>query len=139
MLRAILRNAGIKPSRLISAIRGWQDYLRDRTEYKQAAQIHEWAWGSELPMLTERYESSGALGAYFHQDQQVARWIYEASPQRHVDVGSRLDGFIGSLSVFRPVEVKLSLCGSPRPLRLVCSSRSLFPTTRRPCLPRMGP
>jgi hypothetical protein len=105
MLRAILRNAGIQPSRLISAIRGWRDYLRDRAEYKKAAHTHGWAWGQELPMLTERYESSGALGAYFHQDQQVARWIYEASPQRHVDVGSRLDGFIGSLSVFRPVEV----------------------------------
>ncbi len=35
----------------------------------------------------------------------MARWIFEAAPVRHVDIGSRLDGFIGSLSVFREVEV----------------------------------
>jgi len=45
------------------------------------------------------------LGTYFYQDQLVARWIHEDSPSRHVDVGSRLDGFVGSLSVFREVEV----------------------------------
>ncbi len=56
-------------------------------------------------MLTEQDEESGALGAYFHQDQRVANWVYEASPERHVDVGSRLDGFIGSLSAFRKVKV----------------------------------
>lgn len=55
-------------------------------------------------MLTEWEENAGSLGAYFFQDQVVARWIYEANPGRHVDVGSRLDGFIGCLSVFREVE-----------------------------------
>jgi hypothetical protein len=105
MLRAISRNAGISMSRIISAIGGWRRYQRDRAEYKQAMQSNGWVWGPELPMLMERDEDSGALGAYFHQDQRVARWIYQASPTRHVDVGSRLDGFIGSLSVFRDVEV----------------------------------
>ena len=56
-------------------------------------------------MLTEWHDNAGSLGAYFHQDQTVARWIYEAAPQRHVDVGSRIDGFIGSVSVFRNVDV----------------------------------
>ena len=64
-----------------------------------------WPVTKELPMLSEWDESSGAIGAYFLQDQCVARWIHEAAPIRHVDVGSRLDGFIGSLSVFREVEV----------------------------------
>lgn len=62
-------------------------------------------WGKELPILTEWDESSGSLGAYFFQDQLVARWIHGHGPTRHIDVGSRLDGFIGSLSVFREVEV----------------------------------
>jgi len=56
-------------------------------------------------MLTEWNESSGSLGAYFFQDQLVAGWIHETNPIRHVDVGSRLDGFIGHLSIFRQVEV----------------------------------
>lgn len=105
MIRAILRNAGISMSRLISAVRGWYHYLSDRADYKKAMQSNGWTWGPELPMLMERDEDSGTLGAYFLQDQLVARWIYEASPTRHVDVGSRLDGFIGSISVFREVEV----------------------------------
>lgn len=56
-------------------------------------------------MLGEWDESAGALGPYFFQDQLAARWIYEHSPARHVDIGSRIDGFIGHLSVFREVEM----------------------------------
>jgi hypothetical protein len=63
------------------------------------------SWGRELPILGEWHEASGDPGAYFFQDQLVARWIYEALPIRHVDIGSRIDGFIGHLSVFREVEV----------------------------------
>jgi hypothetical protein len=61
--------------------------------------------GSDLPILTEWDDTSGSIGAYFLQDRTVARWIYDSKPQRHVDVGSRLDGFVGILSVFREVEV----------------------------------
>lgn len=105
MLRAILRNAGIQPRRLLSAFRGWQRYVRDRATFRAMAGTNAPRWGRELPMLSEWDETSGSLGGYFHQDQLVARWIHDAKPLRHVDVGSRLDGFIGSLSVFREVEV----------------------------------
>ncbi len=105
MIRAILRNAGVQPRRLIAALRGWRRYSRDREAFSLADKPGAFPWGNELPILTEWDEASGSLGAYFYQDQLVARWIYEASPVRHVDIGSRLDGFIGSLSVFREVEV----------------------------------
>jgi hypothetical protein len=105
MLRAILRNAGIRPDRLIRAIRDWPGYVRERSAFRQMPGADDMPWGRELPILAERNESSGSLGAYFHQDLTVARWIHQASPSRHVDVGSRLDGFIGSLAVFREVEV----------------------------------
>ncbi|HEX7261140.1 MAG TPA: DUF268 domain-containing protein [Luteolibacter sp.] len=104
MLRALLRNAGIRPQ-FAAVIRGWSRYVRDRKAFRYAARDSGWAWGRELPILTEWDEASGSLGAYFFQDQVVARWIHEAGPSRHVDVGSRLDGFIGSLSVFREVDV----------------------------------
>lgn len=105
MLRAIVRNAGISPHRLIRAIRGWPSYVRDRSAFRGMPGSATMAWGPELPILGEDDEPCGALGAYFHQDLTVARWIHEANPRRHVDVGSRLDGFIGSLAVFREVEV----------------------------------
>lgn len=105
MLRAVLRNAGIHPRRILSALRVWRRYVRDRAAFRRTGNQNAFAWGKELPILTEWDESSGALGTYFYQDQLVARWIHEDSPSRHVDVGSRLDGFVGSLSVFREVEV----------------------------------
>ena len=50
-------------------------------------------------------ESGTATGHYFHQDLLVAQWIFEANPARHVDVASRVDGFVAHLAVFREVEV----------------------------------
>lgn len=42
---------------------------------------------------------------YFIQDLYVAQKIYEKNPLKHVDVGSRVDGFIAHLATFRSVEV----------------------------------
>lgn len=118
MIRAILRNAGIQPQRILSALRAWRRYQRDRAKFRRMSGTDAPRWGRELPILTEWDESSGSLGAYFHQDQTVARWIHDAKPVRHVDVGSRLDGFIGSLSVFREVEV-LDIRPQPQRVRNV--------------------
>jgi len=57
-------------------------------------------------MLTDRFDPGGdASGHYFHQDLIVARRIFERDPRKHVDVGSRIDGFVAHLAVFRQVEV----------------------------------
>lgn len=95
---------GWYPKRTMAAFGKLRWYLRDRAAFRAQAG-GEFPWARTQPMLDERDESSGSLGAYFHQDLCVARWIHEANPCRHVDVGSRLDGFIGHLSVFREVEV----------------------------------
>jgi hypothetical protein len=65
MLRAILRNAGIHPWRLASAVRGWRRYVRDRAAFRNATDSTAMPWGDELPMLTEWNEASGSLAAYF--------------------------------------------------------------------------
>jgi hypothetical protein len=57
------------------------------------------------PCLLDRDAEASSLGEYFWQDLHVARRIIEAAPQRHVDVGSRIDGFIAHLACVRPVEV----------------------------------
>lgn len=99
-----LRTFGLDPRRTISSLRGVAKYLRDRRAMR-AASGGEFRWGESLPMLNEWHEASGELGAYFQQDLLVARWIHHAAPRRHIDVGSRIDGFIGHLAVFREVEV----------------------------------
>ncbi|MBN2395565.1 MAG: DUF268 domain-containing protein [Candidatus Atribacteria bacterium] len=50
-------------------------------------------------------QAGKAKGHYFHQDILVARKIYERNPENHYDIGSRIDGFIGHLLVFRKVIV----------------------------------
>src|SRR3982074_960474 len=58
------------------------------------------------PVLSDWSDQAGAVAsrAYFYQDLLVARRIYEARPQRHVDVGSRFDGFVAHVAVFREID-----------------------------------
>lgn len=105
MIRAILRNAGVRPQAFLAAVRGWRRYVGERRRFRGMPGASQMAWGREMPILTEASEASGSLGAYFQQDVTVARWIYEDGPRRHLDVGSRIDGFVGHLSIFREVEV----------------------------------
>ncbi len=59
-----------------------------------------------MPMLSDYRGNAGiAKGPYFHQDLWAARKIFRCRPQRHLDIGSRVDGFISHLLVFMDVEV----------------------------------
>ena len=44
-------------------------------------------------------------GHYFHQDLLVANFIFEKNPIKHVDVGSRIDGFVAHVASFRSIDV----------------------------------
>lgn len=56
------------------------------------------------PILNESWQEAGIQNwVYFHQDLWAARKIYCGHPTRHVDVGSRVDGFISHLLIFMPV------------------------------------
>ena len=59
-----------------------------------------------MPMLADYDDQAGeARGHYFHQDLLVARLIHQASPARHIDVGSRIDGFVAHVAAFRDIEI----------------------------------
>jgi hypothetical protein len=58
------------------------------------------------PILFEKTATAGAAsGHYFHQDLLVAKQIHEHAPQTHLDIGSRIDGFVAHVAAFRPIEV----------------------------------
>jgi SAM-dependent methyltransferase len=103
-LNTWLRSFGIDLKRTISTATNLPRFLAERHQFRSQLP-NDFAWGTDLPILDERGASSGTLGAYFHQDGLVAKWIFENAPKRHVDIGSRIDGFIGHLAVFREVEV----------------------------------
>lgn len=93
---------GLDPRTFIRSIFGLPLYIRDlikfTSKYKGSLRI--------LPCLQDRFEDSGfTKSEYFWQDLLVARTIFEKKPVKHVDVGSRIDGFIAHLASFREVEV----------------------------------
>lgn len=56
------------------------------------------------PILCESHQEAGVRDwTYFRQDLWAARKIYCRRPAQHVDIGSRVDGFISHLLVFMPV------------------------------------
>ncbi len=56
------------------------------------------------PVLGESDAPAGEVTWYFHQDLWAARKVHAARPDRHVDVGSRIDGFVAHVLAFMPVE-----------------------------------
>ena len=44
-------------------------------------------------------------GHYFHQDLLVAKFINAQNPKRHIDIASRVDGFVAHVASFREIEV----------------------------------
>jgi len=95
---------GIDPKQFGSAMSSLREYCQGYRQIRD--QLGRWAPIALTPYLHERSENAGTVtGHYFWQDMLVAKRIRLASPARHVDVGSRIDGLITHLRVFRDVEV----------------------------------
>jgi SAM-dependent methyltransferase len=98
---------GIDVSKMKMFVKGLSSYLKDKKELtQQKGHDTQFPFGSKRPVFEDRFAESGsASGHYFHQDLLVAQKIYENKPVRHVDIGSRTDGFIAHVAVFREIEV----------------------------------
>jgi SAM-dependent methyltransferase len=107
MLQVVTLNGGGSPLAFVRALRGLPAFVRDAAKYRGAQDGGSFALslGGLFPVLGERYEGTGALGHYFHQDLWAARKIRAAHPAKHLDIGSRVDGFVAHLLVFMPVTV----------------------------------
>ncbi len=93
---------GFDPQRFLLSLQGLPRFLYDWWKFRQDY-TGALTW---MPCLHDRYEEGGITKSeYFWQDLIVARWINEAQPQKHVDVGSRVDGFVAHVASFREIEV----------------------------------
>jgi hypothetical protein len=93
---------GFDPRIFLRSLRGLPAYFFDRAAFRKA-----YAGKMKImPCLHDRYEEGGATkNEYFWQDLLVARSIHEAKPVKHVDIGSRVDGFVAHIASFRDCEV----------------------------------
>ncbi|WP_288731364.1 DUF268 domain-containing protein [uncultured Parabacteroides sp.] len=58
------------------------------------------------PYYEDVVDNAGiSKGAYFFQDIYVAQRIYLNNPVRHMDVGSRIDGFVAHVASYRKIDV----------------------------------
>lgn len=86
-----------------SVVKYARDFRRFREELGPSK---EWPFGDSWPIINEWHQAGGvASGDYFHQDIWAARKIFERNPARHIDVGSRVDGFVAHVACFREIEV----------------------------------
>lgn len=93
---------GIDPRISFRSLRGLPRYIHDYFSFRST-----YAGCMELkPCLHDRHEEGGATNSeYFWQDLLVARKIFEINPEKHVDIGSRVDGFVAHVASFREIEV----------------------------------
>ena len=93
---------GLNPRHFIYSILGMLRYVRDLFKFRK--QYHGKI--ELMPCLHDWYEEGGSTkNEYFWQDLYVAQNINLIKPLTHVDIGSRVDGFVAHVASFRNIEV----------------------------------
>ena len=58
------------------------------------------------PYIHDWWEEAGAMKTeYFIQDLYVAKRIKKSGPNKHVDIGSRIDGFVANVASFMEIQI----------------------------------
>lgn len=99
---------GFQPLMFANALKSTPRFLNEMRKFRkhQAWRSFEIEIAELWPCMNEyRCEAGTASGHYFHQDLWFARKIYALRPARHIDIGSRIDGFIAHLLVFMEVTI----------------------------------
>lgn len=107
MIRNLLfisRQFGFDPIKLLRAIRFIPKYTHNIISYTLMNKGFRLV--SLSPTLNDFEDSAGsASGHYFWQDLIAAQWIYSRKPRHHLDIASRIDGFVAHIATFMPIEV----------------------------------
>jgi hypothetical protein len=97
-----LRELGLDLPKIIKVPKGifryWKDFINFR-KLKPPGRINI------SPAIQDFYATAGSAdGHYFWQDLICAQWIYKGLGNKHLDVGSRVDGFIAHVLCFQEVD-----------------------------------
>jgi hypothetical protein len=104
----LVSSFGIEPRQLLLGVTGLPKFFSDCFAYKLRDPPPNFTLSVRrfYPILNNfRVDAGAASGHYFHQDLWAAKKIFARRPQKHLDVGSRIDGFIAHLLVFMEVDV----------------------------------
>lgn len=92
---------GINPLQLI-ALRHYPRFRRDLRLFCQLGGVVS----KRYMILSDLNSQAASMDThYFHQDLIVAKAIAERRPRHHIDIGSRVDGFVSHVASFRTIEI----------------------------------
>ncbi len=102
----ILRFLGFNPLTLFHVISAMPSFIREYVVFTKKNRTNIIPIKKIYPCLSDRFSESGSLPEhYFFQDLLVAQKIFSNNPIKHVDIGSRIDGFVAHVASFRTIEV----------------------------------
>ena len=102
MHQYLSRIFGINLRRFFNGIRYLPGYCFDYFSFKRLY-VGKIAFN---PCVHDKFEQSGAVDdEYFWQDLLVAQIINSQNPTKHVDIGSRIGGFVAHIASTREIEV----------------------------------
>jgi hypothetical protein len=106
-IKNILLFWGFDPRVFLYNIIGSPRYFKDYLLFKKRSKGQtELRFGRLYPSLGDKYKPGGSLtDHYFYQDLIVAQRIMVNNPVKHIDIGSRIDGFVAHVASFREIEV----------------------------------
>ena len=99
----IVNQFGLNPKKFVRALFGLPRFYRDFKKFKSQ-------YGNKnlilSPCLSDWYENAGDNESeYFIQDLFISQLVFKNNPKKHVDIGSRIDGFVGNIASFREIEI----------------------------------
>jgi len=103
-----LGSFGFNPRYLAISLRGLPRLMREYRLFRRSLARAGGTWPIALtvPCLGDWSAQSGSVaGQYFLQDLFIAQRIFANAPRKHVDVGSRVDGFVAHVASFRQIHV----------------------------------
>ena len=127
-LLSLLNQFGFNPVIFFQSIAGLPRFIKNIFDYNLKAKklfssnvllrSHSMRIESLYPILNDFAESAGSnIGHYYHQDLYVAKKIFNNKPDVHLDIGSRVDGFIAHLLAFSQktvlADVRPIICNEP--------------------------
>lgn len=106
-IKIILKFLGWNIDQTRYFFQGIPSYVRDYLAFKkQKGSNTDFCFANPIPMLLDKHSEAGVMsGQYFQQDLFVAQKIFKNNPERHVDIGSRIDGFVAHVASFREIEI----------------------------------
>jgi hypothetical protein len=99
---------GVNPFHLFYSLKNLPGYIGDYLIFRRKAKRSSDPFTviSCYPCLTDKNAQGGtASGHYFWQDLIIAQRIFSRNPRAHLDIGSRLDGFVAHVASFRHLDV----------------------------------